>query len=616
MSAIQGFYDGLKPIPITLISDWSDKNMRLSSESSAEPGPFRTSRTPYIREILECLSPNSPVTELIAMKGVQLAFTTAGLCMMACYADIAPCPIMYVMPTIDVAKGFSETRVDPMIEHCEALREKIRPNRERDSGNTKFVKKFPGGYFIISGANSAASLRSRAIRILILDEIDAYLQDVNGEGSPIKLAEKRQATFGLKKKTLKISTPTLEHTSAIEPAYLKTDQRKYFVPCPHCGSFQELKFQQLTWEPGKTDTVYYECIDCKELIEERFKTRMLAAGEWRPTKKENITPLKRGYHINSLYAPIGWLSWADIAADWEDAQDDDNKLKTFVNTILGETWKEKGEVPEWKNLYNRAENYALNRPPKEVCFIVAGVDVQGNRLEVHIMGFGKNKVSYSLDYRVIHSKTSSTTDPQVWEDLGAIVNETWVREDDVILPLRLMAIDTGYNTQTVYDFCRKFDASRVIPIKGKDKLGVAYAAPRAIDTTRAGKKIGRTKVWQVGVSVIKSEIYGWLKQEIVEGKIPTGYMHFPRYDENFFRGLTAEQYTPTTNKKGFKVYEWIKKYHFNEPLDTTVYARAAAAVVGIDRMSDAHLDAMVGNYSRRQSTGARKPKKKKSSFWD
>lgn len=623
---LQGFYDGLKPIPITLVSDWADNNRYLTSESSAEPGRWSTNRTPYLREILDNLSPNTSVNEIIVIKGVQLGFTEAGLNVVGCYADISPCPIMYVMPTIEVAKGFSESRVDPMIGNCPSLSEKIKPARERDSGNTKFTKKFSGGILVISGANSAASLRSRPIRVLVLDEVDAYPINVDDEGSPISLASKRQATFGLKKKRYMLSTPTTEAESVIEPEYLKTDQRKFYVPCPHCGSFQELLFTQLKWEKGKPETVMYECGDCKEYIPERFKTRMLENGEWRATAPQNGSPLKKGYHINSLYSPIGWMSWLDIATEYEDALTSEPKMITFTNTILGETWKVKGEVPEWNNLYNRREKYELNKPNKEVAFITVGVDVQKDRLECHIVGWCKNKISYSIDYRVLLGETSSV---QVWNKLAEIVNETWEREDGIILPMKLMAVDTGYNTSFVYDFCRRFDITKVIPIKGQDKQGIMVAPPRQVDTTSSGKKIGKIKVWNIGVSLIKSEIYGYLKLNIDEhGNVPHGFMHFPQYDAHFFRGITAEQ-LEFKIQKGFKKYEWVKKYHENEPLDTTVYARAAAAVVGIDRMKDEHFNLM---NSGNKKTIIRKEieptidkdevnskpvkKKKRSSFWN
>lgn len=614
-NVLRGFYDGLKPTPITLVSDWADSNRYLSTESAAEPGKWRTSRTPYLKEILDCLSPNSPVCEIIVMKGVQLGFTEAGLNVLGCYADIAPCPMMYVMPTIDMAKDLSENRVDTMIMATPVLSQKIRPARERDAGNTKFVKKFPGGSIKLSGANSAASLRSKAIRVLILDEPDAYPLDVDGEGSPVSLAQKRQVTFGLKKKFYMLSTPTLEHTSVIEPAFLKTDQRKFFVACPACSFEQLLQFQQLRWEHGKgdkIDKVLYECEDCGLLIEERHKTKMMLAGKWKPTVKENINPLKRGYWIPSLYSPLGWMSWMDIAKEYEASENDTNKRKVFINTVLAETYKESGEVPAWENLFNRRESYEMNKPNRNICFITVGVDVQKDRLELHIMGWCKQKISYSIDYRVIPHESTSV---KAWDELAKVVNETWEREDGIILPMRLMAVDTGYNTSYVYNFCRRFDVTKVIPIKGRDNLGLIVSAPRAVDTTSAGKKIGKVKVWNVGVSLIKSEIYGWLKQEKKDNVPPPGFMHFPQYSENFFRGLTAEQLVPAVNKNGHNKYEWIKKYHANEPLDTTVYARAAASVIGIDRMQDHHFEAMVNGYIKKSLQNTETKPRPRSKFW-
>lgn len=615
MSILHGFFSGLKPIPATLVSDWANNNRYLSSETAAEPGKWRTSKVPYMKEIMDALSPNSPVNEVVFMKGVQISGTEAGLNVMGCYADISPCPIMYVMPTIEVAKDFSGSRVDTMIKLCPSLNAKVRPQRERDSGNTIFFKKFPGGSFKMSGANSAASLRSKAVRVLILDEVDAYPLDVDGEGSPIALAKKRQVTFGLKKKLFILSTPTMEHTSVIEPEYLKTDQRKLFLPCPHCGAFQILKFSQLRWEHGKGDLItecLYECEECNELIEERFKPKMLAAGEWRPTAKQNINPLKRGYWLPSLNSPLGWLSWIDIAKEYEKAETSPNDMKVFVNTILAETSKESGDVPPWENLYNRREDYKLNKPNNAVYFITGGVDVQKDRLELHIIGWCKERIAYSIDYRVL---VGDTAGDDVWNELAKVVGETWEREDGIQLPMKLMAVDSGYNTNKVYSFARRFDTTKVIPIKGKDGLGVMVAAPRQVDTTSAGKKIGKVKVWNVGVSLIKSELYGLFKLEKVNGIAPPGYLHFPQYAEQFFRGLTAEQLIRTMSKKGFPKYEWIKKYHFNEALDTTVYARAAASVIGIDRMNDGHFEAMISSYGRAKKPLNDKPRRR-SDFWD
>lgn len=623
INVLEGFAAGIRPIPLMTISDWSDKNRFLSSESSAEPGPWRTSRTPYLKSIMDDLSPNTPVNEVIVIKGVQLGFTESGLNAVGCYIDIAPCPIMYVMPTIEMSKGISESRIDPMIDMSPSLKRRVKTARSRDSGNTKFTKRYPGGVLVLSGANSAASLRSRPVKVLVLDEVDAYPLSVDGEGSPIALAEKRTSTFGSKRKIYKLSTPTIEGQSVISAEYEKTDKRKRYVPCPHCGHKQELIFENLKWEPTKFETVMYYCCECGCGIEERFKPWMLDeanGAEWIATAPENKNPYKKGYHINSLYSPLGWLSWSQIAEQWEAAQDDVNLMRVFVNTILGETYREKGEAPPWENLYNRREVYAINTPHEDVAFLTAGVDVQKDRIELEVVGWCRGKRSYSIDFRVLLGDTSAR---DVWDQLAAVVTETWRTESGAQLPLRMMAIDTGYNTQHVYDFCRRFDVTRVIPVKGQDNQQMMISPPRQVDVTVSGKKVGKTKVWHVGVSLIKSELYGFLRQEKTEdGTVPYGYCFFPEYDPHYFKGLTAEQLEMKMNKRGFRVYQWVKKYQRNEPLDCRVYARAAAAVVGLDRhenneafwtsMQEAKVIANVTNKPEK----AKENRRNRGSFWD
>lgn len=609
---INSFWDGLRPTPLLKVSEWADKFRKLSSESSAEHGQWRTSRTPYLREVLDNLSPTSTYQEVVVQKAVQLGFTESGLNAVGCYIDISPCPILYVMPTIEMAKGLSKSRVDTMIDACDTLASKIPPARQRDGGNTVLTKEFPGGVLVLAGANSASSLRSRPIRLLVLDEIDAYPMDVDNEGSPVALAEKRTLTFS-NKKIYKLSTPINEGSSAISTAIEGTDKRMYFVPCPCCGAFQTLKFERLRWTEKKYDSVVYHCEHCDESIHERFKTEMLENGYWKATDESKTSSERVGYIINGLYSPTGWLSWRKIAQEYDESKDNPILLKTFVNTILGETWKEKGDAPPWENLYNRRETYRLNQPSKDVVFITVGVDVQKDRLELEVVGWCRGKRTYSIDYRQIVGDTSNKG---VWDELAKVVGETWEREDGALIPMRLMAVDTGYNTQYVYDFCRRFDITRVIPIKGQDRQQVVIAAPRSVDTSTAGKKIGKIKVWQVGVSLIKSEIYGYLKLEKDEkDDAPSGYCHFPQYNHEYFRGLTAEQLQFKTDKRGYKTYEWVKKYERNEPLDCRVYARAAASALGLDRFKDEHWDEL--DKSNRPGAQNQQPKtKRKSSFWD
>jgi len=609
----KGFFDGLKPEPRLTVSEWSDKFRFLAPTSSAEPGPYRTERTPYLKEIQDKLSATDPVQEIVFIKGAQVGATEAGFNWLGYIIDVAPAPTLLVQPTDTMSKRNSKMRLEPMIEATPRLREKIKPARSRDSGNTTMQKDFPGGTVVLTGANSAVGLRSMPVRNLMLDEVDGYPVDLDGEGSPVDLARARTRTFA-RRKIFIVSTPTIEGQSVIESEFIDSDQRRFFVPCPHCEHQQHLKFDNLKWEPGDHASVMYYCEECGAGIEERFKTWMMKRGEWRATNEEYTNPLKVGYHINSLYSPFGWYSWSEAARDWETADGNVTKQKSFINTVLGETYKDKGEAPPWENLFNRRETYRINTPPLDVQFLTVGVDVQKDRLELEIVGWCRNKISYSIDFRVLPGDTSARA---VWDDLSKVVGETWIREDGAELGMRMMAIDTGYNTQHVYDFCKRYDVTKVIPVKGKDTQQTIVAPPRQVDVTTAGKKIGRVKVWHVGVSVVKSELYGFLRQEKDEnGNAPYGYCHFPQYDQHYFRGLTAEELQLKINNRGYRVYQWVKKYDRNEPIDCRVYARVAASVVGMDRYENNEpWWKSVSPQERTERVEVKQPRRKDSSFW-
>ncbi len=612
MQIIKGYLDGLRPIPRMTVSEWSDQFRYLSSVAAAESGLWKTSKTPYLKEIMDALSAYSTYQKVVSKKGAQLGFTEAGNNWIGYIIDAAPGPTLMVQPTDDMVKRNSKMRIDTMIEATPRLRQKIAPARNRDSNNTINSKGFPGGILVMAGANSAAGLRSMPARNLFLDEVDSYPQDLDGEGSPIDLAIARTRTYG-RKKIYIVSTPTVQGHSVIDAEFESTDQRHFFVPCPHCGCYQTLKFERLRWQKGKPETVAYSCEHCEEAIPHRYKAKMLANGRWIATKPENANPDTVGFFISSLYSPFAGYTWSHIAADYEDAIGDTPKMKTFVNTVLGECWKEEGEAPPYKNLYNRREEYQPNTPNKDVAFITAGVDVQKDRLELELVGWCEGKRAYSIDYRVLMGDTAKLP---VWDELAKVVGERWVREDGAEMPLRMMAVDTGYNTSYAYDFCRRFDATRVVPVKGSDSLNLHISAPRQIDTSRSGRKIGGTRVWMVGSSMIKSEIYGCLRLEKQEdGTPPPGYCHFPQYDENYFKGLTCEtlQFRVV---KGFRKYEWVKPDHArNEPLDCRVYARAAAAVVGMDRFTQRDWQDMYSSYVTVTKT-TEVNKKRRSSYWD
>lgn len=605
---IQGFLDGLRPVKRITVSQWADENRYLSQVAAAEHGRWRTSRTPYLRKIMDDLSVYSTYQKIIVMKGAQLGFTEAGNNWIGYIIDNSPAPSLMVQPTDDMVKRNSKMRIDTMIQASPTLALKVSKTKSRSGENTITQKNFPGGILLMAGANSPAGLRSIPIKNLFLDEVDAYPYDLGDEGSPIELAIARTRTFA-KRKIFIISTPTIKDCSAIEREFLQTDQNYFYVPCPHCGQMQVLEFQNLVYDKDNYQSAKIACIGCGTLIEERFKTQMMANGEWRPEHPELSNKNTIGYHVSSLYSPFGWYSWAEMAKDYEKAKEDPSKMKTFNNTVLGITNEESGESPEWKNLYNRREDYPINSVNSDVCFLTCGVDVQKDRLELEIVGWCADKSSYSIDYRVILGNTSLVS---TWDELGEILNETWTRDDGIELKIIKMAVDSGYNTSEVYAFCR-LHSPKAIAIKGQDNLGIIFAPPKQVDYNRRGKKIGKTKQWNIGVSILKKELYSWLALEKTDGVFPPRYCHFPQYDERYFEGITAENYVQTTHK-------WVKKYERNEPLDVRIYARAAASIMGLDAKKPDQLK-KIGNIQapikvKEEKTDEIPTKKnKRSSFW-
>lgn len=622
------FFDALKPDPIFTVTEWADKYRVLSRVSSAEPGKWRTERTPYLKDIMDDLSTTSSIQEVVVMKGAQVGFTEMGNNWTGYVIDHAPGPMLNVMPREEDAKKNSKIRIAPMIESSERLQAKVRDAKTRDSGNTVLQKDFPGGVLYLTGANSAAGLRSMPVRYLNLDEVDEYPGDLEGQGDPVGLARKRTATFSTKKKILMGSTPTIEGRSRIESAFLQTNQKYFFVPCPDCGHMQVLVWGNMKWDWGKPSTVHYECEKNGCKIKNWQKTKMLAAGQWRATA-EGKNDVTNGYHLSSLYSPVGWFSWEEAVAEWEEARNEKNieKLKTFINTTLGESWKDAGEAPEWKKIYDRREPYKRNEPPDGVCFIVAGCDVQQDRLEVEVVGYGRNKRSWSIDYRVFYGDTNDLQS-EAWTQLDSLMEEVWQTPGGAELALRLLAIDSGYRTQTVYNWCRKYSISKVVALKGLDSQSVLMSHPRDVDVKLSNRKskIRRgMKLFTIGTSVAKGELYGWLRQKPPEEEgdpYPYGFCHFPdEYDEEHFKRLTAEE-LQTTFVRGFKRHQWVKANNErNEQLDVRCYARGAANLVGLDRFKDQQwdrleLEAMVSLDSQGQKdvakSGQVKVKKKKS----
>ena len=532
------------------------------------------------------------VHDVVIKSSAQVGKTLILKAVVGFYIHQDPAPILLLQPTVEMAEAFSKDRLDPMIRDTPVLRGKVKEAKSRDSGNTIRHKRFPGGHITLAGANSPASLASRPIRIVLGDEIDRYPASAGTEGDPVNLAKKRTTTFW-NRKHVWVSTPGNEGTSRIDAAWKNSDQRHYLVPCPHCGHYHKLEWVNVIFEEGKPETARMSCPGCGELFDDSSKPRMLKAGRWEASEAFNGTA---GFHLNELYSP--WKTWAEVVKDYEDAKGHTEQLKTFVNTSLGETYAETGEAPESQRLYDKREQYKTNTVPAGVVFLTMGVDVQKDRLEMEIVGWCRDKSNFSIDYRVIVGDTET---PEPWAELAKVIQiEQWESDTGPTIPLRYTAIDSGYRTTIVYDFCRKMGMARCAPTKGMDNQAMVISAPRSIDRRKDGKSIRGIKLYGVGVGVCKSELYSWLRMDKDEsGQAPPGYCHFPEYEQRFFKELTSEQLMLQVDKRGFTKSVWMKTAGVrNEPLDCRVYARAAAAIVGIDRWKEKDWDALTAQKAK------------------
>jgi len=586
--------EGLTPDPLLSVSEWSDMHRMLSSKASAEPGRWRTSRTPYLKAIMDCLSPTSAVERVVFMKAAQLGATEMGSNWIGYVIHHAPGPMMAVWPTVDMAKRNSKQRIDPLIEESAALSALISPARSRDSGNTILAKEFRGGVLVMTGANSAVGLRSMPVRYLFLDEVDGYPLDVEGEGDAISLAEARTRTFA-RRKIFIVSTPTISGVSAIEREYEASDQQRYFVPCPHCAHRQWLRFEQLRWDKGQPETAAYICESCDTAIHEHHKTWMLEHGEWRAMVPEHGTKTA-GFHLSSLYSPVGWRSWKDIAVAWESAVSKVSgsaaAIKTFKNTELGETWVEEGEAPDWQRLIERREDYRIGTVSLGGLLLVGGADVQKDRIEASVWAFGRGKECWLVEHRVLMGDTAREA---VWGQLAALLGETWTHASGAAIPLSRLALDTGFATQEAYAFVRSCRDPRLMAVKGIARGAALIGTPTAVDVTQSGKKLRRgIKVFSVVGGIAKLEFYNNLRKapdvqdDGLTVKYPTGFVHLPKVDAEFVQQLCAEQLITRRDRNGFAHREWQKMRERNEALDCYVYARASASAAGLDRFEERH----------------------------
>lgn len=557
----------LSPPPVLTVSQWADEYRRLSPEASAEPGRWNTDRAPYQRAIMDAVN-DARCEDIIIMSSAQVGKTELILNIIGYYIDYDPSPILVLQPTLEMAQTFSKDRLAPMLRDTPALKGKVKDARSRDSGNTILHKTFPGGHITMVGANSAAGLASRPIKVVLMDEVDRYPASAGTEGDPIKLAEKRTTTFWNRKK-IKVSTPTIKGRSPIEKEFLTSSMEEWNVPCPCCG-----KYQPYEWGRIHFSDVTMECKFCLEHISERdWKSN---PGKWVAAKENNK---KRGFHLNELASP--WKHWEEIIEDFKEAdrdrkQGDIEKFKTFVNTALGEPWEERGEAADDNVLLSRRERYNADLPDG-VLLVTAGVDVQDDRFEVEITGWGKGYESWGILYKKIKCNPEQE---EAWDKLEQFLDTELYFENGNSLLIAATCIDTGgHFTSETYKFLKKMERKqkKIFGIKGMGGEGIPLI--NKISTNNVEK----VRIFILGVDSGKEILMTRLKT-VDEGP---GYCHFPinadrGYDETYIKGLTSEQRVVSV-KDNRATLKWVKKSGTrNEPLDLRNYSTAAAEILRPD----------------------------------
>ncbi|VVP05466.1 hypothetical protein PS903_03002 [Pseudomonas fluorescens] len=585
----EAFFRGLHPDPDVWIDEWADEYMRIPRDTgAAEPGQYRTSRTPYAREPMRCLSPAHPCKRVVTMVASQLMKTQIALNWIGGLIHMAPSNILTLLPSLGLAKRVS-SRIGKTIKATPVLRERVASSRSRDSRNTMDTKEFEGGSLYVTTAGSAANLAELSARYVYGDEIDRWEVDIGEEGDPIELAETRGSTFGRNAKFYFSSSPTIKGASRINDLFEGSDQRHYYVPCPTCGHMQTLEWERLHYSKDYS-VVHYQCAgpDCDVLIDEYHKGEMLAKGEWRAHAEGDGETV--GFHLNALYSPLGWMDWKSLAKQFEkakkaQAKGDLEPMQVFYNTRLAKVWDSAQEQTKADVLRQRArlESYGLGSMPAGVLMLTGSVDVQANRLEFMVMGWGVGMERWIVDFQVV---PGDPADERTWAALDELLKAKYRHPCGVGLGILATAVDSGgHHTDEVYQFCRVRRWRNVFAIKGASKPGrpVIAQRPSMVDVTWKGQtERNGAELWFVGTDTAKDWIYNRYPFESGPGAL-----HFANdLPDDFFDQCVAERKV-ARYVRGHKRIEWVKgKAERNEALDLMVYCLAMAHYLGLNRYKE------------------------------
>ncbi len=578
---IKGAFILLKPPEKLHVDEWADKYRWISSESASEAGPWRTSRTPYSKDIMRAFTdPRVRIITIVAPS--QVGKSEIQLNCLGYIIDNAPGSTMYVHPDLGVARSFSRQRIDPMLNDCKRLREKIQTKKKSSNANTILQKSFPGGMLTIVGTESARALASTPVRYLIGDERDRWAFDVDGEGDPWELAEARQTTF-YNAKALEASSPTVKGKSPIVKSFMQGTQAYWCHKCPECGEYHFILFEHIRYETEvkeidnekiyKATILGFACPNCGVITPEKVMKRQ-------PQKwiEHNPEAYESG-HVSFWISPFAhpWRPWRAVVDKFLKVKDDPLKLKTFVNTVLGQPFEDRGEIADEDTLLNRREDYGAELP-EGVLALTCGVDTQDNRLEYEVVGHGYFGETWGIEKGYIMGVPDTE---EVWARLDDVLDHVYKFKNGKGLKILMTCIDSGgHYTQEVYEYCRERFEKNVVAIKGKGGDIQYINLPKKVPIR--GNKKKWTWLYTLGVDAGKSTIMCNLKVQTAGPK----YCHFPlggNYDVSYFKGLLSERLVCKKTSSGFKWYwEKIPGHTRNEALDCRNYAMAAFKIKNPD----------------------------------
>lgn len=598
-----------KPPESLTVSQWAEKYRVLSRESSAEAGPWRNERTPYLVEPMNAFT-DTKIHRITMVASSQVGKSEFELNCIGYIIDQDPGSMLYIQPNIDDAKRFSRRRISPMIRDCSRLRSKVADAKGRDSSNTTQEKSFPGGALSIIGSNSPSALASTPVRYVLGDERDRWATSAGTEGDPWKLAEARTTTY-YNRKLVDVSTCTVKGASPIADAYEKGTQERWKHQCPHCGEWHEIDFDDIkfdfdTVEAGKkTDyivkTIHWCCPGCGCLSDE--DTMRGQPTKWVPDNPAALAKGHRSFWLNGFASP--WQPWAKIIYAFLEARKDPEKLQVVYNTMFGKLWEDRGDLEDEDTMMSRREDYGSREDgapidlPDGVLVLTCGVDTQDSFFSYEVVGHGHYGETWGIKKGII---MGDPNDSETWLKLDDVIDKVYRFKDGRGLTISMTCIDSGgHKTQSVYKHCRDRQAKRVFAIKGQGGDGVPFTRPPSkVKIVVNGVAIGQTWLYVLGVDAGKATIMSSLKVEEPGPK----YCHFPKgeergYDFNFFTELLSERMVMKSERGRTRwVWERIPGIQHNEALDARNYAMAAL------RILDPNMDAVERRLRQARNGGA------------